>query len=321
MRAPARAFTGVMGALAAAGMLWGARATFDLEGRIEPPRARVLVTLDGARSPFTVSVFTDSKGRFRIRRLETGPYSLVAFVPGFEEVRQTVEIGAGLARKDGRIEVVVRFEPEKSAGAARRAHTISARELSIPDAARREFREAQALLGRREVEAAIRRLERAVEIAPQFVEAWNNLGTIAYQSRRYEDAERYFRTALDHEPGAYAPAVNLGGVLLTLGRYQEALEYNLFAVAQEKREALANAQLGMNYYYLQRPEPALKYLQEAKRLDPNHFSYPQRYLALIYAQRGNASAAAAELEDLLKRHPDDPAAPLFAQTVEKLRAR
>lgn len=321
MRTPARIITGVAAALITVGGYGGTRATFDLEGRVEPPRARVLVTLDGTRSPFTASVFTDSKGRFRIRKLEAGPYILVAFVPGFEEVRQTVEVGAGLARKDGRVEVAVRFEPERTAGAAERVHTISARELSIPDSAKREFRGAQELLGKRQVEAAIRRLERAVEIAPQFVEAWNNLGTIAYQSKRFDDAERYFRTALDHEPGAYAPTVNLGGVLITLGRYQEALEYNLFAVTQQKREALANAQLGMNYYYLGRPEPALKYLQEAKRLDPNHFSYPQRYLALIYAQRGNAAAAAAELEDLLKRHPDDPAAPLFAQTVEKLRAR
>ena len=58
---------------------------------------------------------------------------------------------------------------------------------------------------------ALASLQRAVEIAPEFAAAWNNMGTIAYQSRNYLRAEECFREALSADPSAYEPLVNLEG--------------------------------------------------------------------------------------------------------------
>ncbi len=298
-----------------------AAATYEIEGRLEPPRQGVLVSLHGASSPFAANTRSNGKGRFRFKGLVPGPYTLIAFAPGTNEIRLTVEVSAGLAGKNRRVPVVVPIGAAASREALERAHAISARELSIPDSAKRDFGEAQALLSRRQVAAAIKRLERAVQRAPQYVEAWNNLGTIAYHEGRYQDAERFFRTALRHEPAAYLPSVNLGGVLVTMGRFEEALEINRYAVAQGKGDALANVQLGMNYYFLNQFEPALKYLLEAKRIDPNHFSHPQRFLANIYFRKGDVAAALAELDDFLERHPDDRNAPAVREMARALRAK
>jgi tetratricopeptide (TPR) repeat protein len=170
------------------------------------------------------------------------------------------------------------------------------------------------------VPAAITHLERSVELAPQFSTAWNNLGTIAYQSGRYQDAERYFRRSLQQDRQAFEPLVNLGGVLLTLGKLDQALEYNLEAVLSRPNDALANSQLGLTYFAVNNLPLAQKYLETAKRLDPAHFSHPQLTLAEIHLRRQEASMAADELEDFLRRHPDWPKAAEMRAAIAKLRS-
>jgi predicted Zn-dependent protease len=66
-------------------------------------------------------------------------------------------------------------------------------------------------------------------------------------------------------------------------------------------------------------DKALTFLKEAKRLDPSHFTHPQRHLAEIYLRLSNPRAAAAELEDFLARHPDSTEAVSARQSLARLR--
>ena len=301
--------------------LWPADERFELNGQIDPLRARVTVVLHGATSPYTARTQSDSRGRFRFSGLAAGPYTLRAFVPGLDESQLTVEVSASLADNSRRISVKVPFDATATSRQALEAlHKVDTRALSIPESALREYRAAETLLNKGDVAGAKKRLERAVEIAPQFTEAWNSLGTTAYHERRFPDAERYFRQALERDPGAYAPSVNLGGVLITIGRFSEALGYNTYAVQEQPRDPLANVQLGMNYFHLGDLDRGLKYLGEAKRLDPSHFSCPQLFLAEIYVRRGDRRAAIAELEDFLQRHPDSAEAGQVRAQISRLQA-
>ena len=92
-----------------------------------------------------------------------------------------------------------------------RRRTVPARQLSVPEKAVRDYDDAQKALGRRDVATAVKRLEHAVALAPQFSAAWNNLGTIAYQNRKFDRAAECFRAALEADPSACEPLVNLGG--------------------------------------------------------------------------------------------------------------
>jgi tetratricopeptide (TPR) repeat protein len=308
--------------LAAVVALPAAQRHYELRGQIEPARGQAVVTLNGARSPFIAGTRSDSNGRFRFPNLEAAAYTLRVFLPGLGEIEQTVEVGPGSADKRRRVAITVSFSSSSAVKETSDGpYKVSMRELSIPAAAKREYTEAQRLLGKNDVAAAVRRLERAVEIAPQFAEVWNHLGTISYHARKLDDAEKYFRKALEQNPGAFDPAVNLGGVLINLRRPDEALKYNLYAVEEQPRDALANSQTGMNYILLGNHELALKYLKEAKRLDPAHFSHPQLLLAGIYLQRSERKAAIAELEDFLARHPDAPVAEQVRVQLDRLRAQ
>jgi uncharacterized protein HemY len=76
----------------------------------------------------------------------------------------------------------------------------------------------------------------------------------------------------------------------------------------------------MSYFYRGELDAAEKYLTAAKQIDPAHFSHPQLILAEIHLRRNEPQAAAAELADLLNRHPDLPNGSKVREEIARLRA-
>jgi Tfp pilus assembly protein PilF len=293
---------------------------FELSGKVQPPPGPAVVVLSSTTTPFRARTSADSRGSFRFKNLDPGPYRVWVFAPGAGEVEQTVAVGPSTASKGRRVEVTVAFTSPEIAALARQ-NKVSVRELAIPNQAKLDFLEARRMLAKKDAEGAIGRLQHAVEIAPRFGAAWNQLGTVAYLSKRYADAEGYFRKALDIDPGSFESILNLGGVLLNLGRPQEALKYNTFALGERPKDALANAQMGLNYFFLGDYDSAIPLLKDAKRHDAAHSSYPQLYLADIYTRRGDTQAAMAEFEEFLLLHPDAEAVPKVKEQLARLRAK
>ena len=303
--------------LALAGSLYPAGRTYELRGHLTP-ESPATVSLFGATTPFHAETQADAQGRFRFRALASGQYTLAVFIPGSGEFRQTVDLSPATADSKGRLDLNIPIDGLVSPDALPDRAKVSARELSIPESARGEFEDAQKELGHRDVAAAVAHLERAVAIAPQFSAAWNNLGTIAYQTGEYARADECFRKALEQDPGSYEALVNLGGVLLNEGKTEEALPYNRTATLRRPHDALANSQLGMSYFMLGNLESSQKYLEIAKHIDPAHFSYPQLTLARIHLLRQERAQAIQELRDFLHRHPDAPESAHVRQQIAAL---
>jgi tetratricopeptide (TPR) repeat protein len=249
-----------------------------------------------------------------------GAYSIWVSAPNQGEVLRTVDVGSAFSAPDGRVAVTIPLSAaDPATAAAASPQLVSLRELKVPGSARKDYAAAVKLLGSNDTEGAMRLLRRAVSSAPQFWPAWNELGTIEYHAGRYSEAEACFRKALEQAPQAFDPTSSMGGVLLNLGRYQEALEYNTSAVRQRPRDVLANSQTGLNYFLLNQLDKALTFLKEAKRLDPSHFTHPQRVLAEIYLRLSNPKAAVAELEDFVARYPDSTEAENARRVLARLR--
>lgn len=289
---------------------------YDLTGKLDPP-AQASVSIYRVASPYSTATLSDTSGRFTFKKLEPGAYTIAVFIPSQGEARQTIEIGPSNADERQRVALTIRLKDSDFVygDVTRRRHAVSTKQLAIPDKALHEYEEAQRDLARREPESAVRRLEHAVEIAPQFSAAWNTLGTIAYQTQKYQRAEECFREALRQDPTAYEPLVNLGGVLVNLHKLSEAWDYNVHAVLVRPNDALANSQLGMTYFGLGNMDLAEKYFQRAAELDPAHFSHPQLFLAEIHLRRGDKQAAAADLENFLQHHPDWPEAARMRESI------
>jgi Tfp pilus assembly protein PilF len=282
---------------------------YDLTGHVDPPGS-VAISLHGALAPLGKSTVSADDGYFSFSKIPAGTYTLVVSTQARGEMVQTVEVSAGTVDSKGRLDLLLKvtgatLESEDGRGTGA---TVSATMLSIPDRATKEYEQAQQCLTHSDAACASSHLARAVEIAPRYVTAWNQMGTLAYQAHAYSDAETDFRKALAADPEAFEPLVNLGGVLLNLERPREALGYNQRAASRRPNDALANSQLGMDYFALGELDAAEKCLKAALRLDPAHFSYPQLTLAEIYLKRNDRADALDQYRDFLKRHPDSPQA-------------
>ncbi len=294
----------------------------EVRGKVLVPEAYrrrvVVVTLFGVTTAYMSHKQVLHGFGFKFSKLEPGPYTIGVAVRGLDELRKTIEVSPGLADSKGRIYVELSLGEAPRPGTGR---TVSVRQLSVPQKARDLYRRAIDSLGRRDVPRAVASLEQAIEQAPQFAEALNTLGTIYNQKKDFPKAEEYFRKALEKDPDAYAPLVNLGGVLMAQRKLAEALTHNEKAVERRPDDALARCQLGWVYLGMGELEKAQPQFQEAKRLDPGHFSRPQLGLAEIHARRFRPAEAVVELEDYLRRHPDDPDAVRMREEIARLKAR
>ena len=309
-----------LSAVAAAENLLEFRGQVTLPPHVLKPRETLSVTLLAVHSPFRRHTRADFKGRFRFRKLKSGSYVLSIFIPRRGEIQETVEITKSFSGPKGRVEKNFVFDEERlqAASKADARDVVSVRALSIPNNARREYTKAQTRLGRQDADGAIGHLQKAVKLAPQFAEAWNNLGTIYFQKKEFSNAERSFRMALEQDPESFEALVNLGGVLLAQKRTEEALAISLRAHSERPQDALANAQLGLCYFLLGDDKHAETFLRRTKEIDPAHFLTPEIPLAEIYVRRSDTAAALQELHDFLRVRPDSPQTPKVRAMIEKL---
>ena len=297
---------------------------FELVGEVrlaQPLKARRLVAyvaLNGNTMPYSVHTWTDFGGKFKFKKVPPGSYSLQVEVRRRGDKHLTVEISPSLADRNSRIHQIITVEPTQSVAIKQRPDVVSVMELSIPEKARSIYLKAEKKLSKGEIESGIALLESAVNLAPHFVAAINRIGTVFHMQKDFVKSEQYFREALEIDPNAYAPLVNLGGSLLAMGRFQEALAINQHAVTVRPRDALANAQMGVNYLSLKNDAKAEEYLIRTKELDPLHFTYPQLALAGIYNRQNKVTLEVQELREFLKLHPDDVQNKLIQKQLETL---
>jgi len=283
---------------------------YELKGKIvrfddgKPVRGSVpVVFLRSVRTPYTTNTLVGPSGRFDFKDLPPGPYRITISVPDWGQMEKSIDIGPSFADRENRIEREFKFQPDYQTESS---DVVSIKQLTVPRKAQNEYRDALKRLEKRETDKAVEHLEKAVEIAPHYSDAWNRLGTISFVSQDFARAEKYFRTALQHDPTSFSPVVNLGAALYAQGKIEESLELNKKAVSMEPRDPLANSQLGLSYLALKKYPEAEDSLLKCKSLDPAHFSHPQVTLAELYRQIGDAVGMARELKEFIRYHPDDP---------------
>ncbi len=295
--------------------------TFQLVGQIEAePGVRLKgffsnVVLRGAYHPFFLKTVTNLGGRFKFKQVPAGTYVLTVTTPRNGSSARTIAVTPSFADSKGQVHTSIQMNLNQT----RLRSQISIAELAVPEKAWKEYQKAQDELSQSRTDAAVTHLKRALQAAPEFPTALNTLGTICYQTRKYKKAEEYFKQALDLDPEAYPPLVNLGGALLSLGQFEQALAVNLRARERRPSDPLAQSQLGLSYEGLGEWDKAITSLQEAKRLEPAHFSNPQLSLARLLLKQGRLEASVKEYEEFLSLHPDSSHAQGVRQLIERVR--
>lgn len=148
-------------------------------------------------------------------------------------------------------------------------------------------------------------VERAVELAPNYCDAWNNLGNIRSQTRRYADAEAAYRRVLELQPEHVAAWTNLSSCLREQNRLQEAEDAVRKALSLDHANPDALHALGNVLRRMDRHDESLAAYLKAVELRPG---YPDGYrkLAAAFYSVGQVKESALVYEKWLKLEPENP---------------
>lgn len=119
------------------------------------------------------------------------------------------------------------------------------------------------------LEQAAEAYHRALELSPNWIEAYINLGTALYQLERMQEAKRIFTAAAAIEPDHPLAHFNLGCVLAQLGDLDAAIEHLRRAIELTPNMADAHFNLALAYEKLGQKELARKHLSLYLHYEPS----------------------------------------------------
>ena len=136
---------------------------------------------------------------------------------------------------------------------------------------------------------------RAIDLDPLTVVGYGSLARTYRRARRHPEAEAAFRKVLEISPEATAGWMQLGLVVMALGRYEEALEI----IQHEKSDWARMCALAMVHHRLHRREESDAALRE---LIEHHATDSAFQVAGVYAVRGEVDQAFEWLERAYAQH-------------------
>jgi tetratricopeptide (TPR) repeat protein len=162
--------------------------------------------------------------------------------------------------------------------------------------------------------AARRAFDRVLELDPQNARAENNIGLIFESGGDSDEALAAYRNAIawqkPNSPSREQPYLNLGSLLTTLDRAQDAIAPLQQATAIAPDDPQGHLRLGTAYLHLNQLSKAERELREAVRLAPGDAAAHYQ-LGRCYKQAGKTSAAKLEFDRVSE---------IQSQTVEKLKS-
>lgn len=164
--------------------------------------------------------------------------------------------------------------------------------LGIEPSARRCLELASLLHQGGETEKSLAYYQQALELDPQFSEAYNSLGCVYFENGIHAEAERLFRTAVAFAPERADFLVNLGVALNALGRYDEAEAVLRHAVALNPEDAKAHNFLAIVLAARGLPHEAMTAGRRAIAIDPGY----QDALVQLAALEGDAGQTGLALD-------------------------
>lgn len=151
-----------------------------------------------------------------------------------------------------------------------------------------------------EAEAGI---ARALELHPQFKEAYTNQGLVAEKLGRLDDARRCYERALQIDPRHPYAHANLAKLLITTGKPAAAIEHLQAALEKKPDLPEARATLGLVLAATGRAADGLRILEEAVRRNPADVAALVN-LGTVLAQQGKLVEAQAYFLQAVDVKPD-----------------
>jgi tetratricopeptide (TPR) repeat protein len=235
-----------------------------------------------------------------------------AFLPGFDSSTVTI---ANRNLHDSPDIGVITLKPESGPEGGALSSTTAA----APKDALKNFEKARADWFDKKPDRAEKDLEKAVQIYPQFAEAWYQLGKIQ-QNAKSADAAASFNKAAAADPKFALPYEHLAQIAVLSAKWDDLLSATSHEIELNPRgspwtwyyNALANYNLG-------KKNVAEASAKKSLSMDPLHtVQNTDQLLAVLLAGRGDYAGALEHLRSALTYLPPGPNADLIKQQISQL---
>jgi tetratricopeptide (TPR) repeat protein len=270
-------------------------------GRFTCRNCDVRVELLGV-SPIATT-HANSDGTFTFHNVRPGSYQLRVIVDGREEGQQAIEVYDGPVMNYNVSVFVNRRVSVERKPADSNIIDVSQYIQKYPKSAVERYRRAGDSKKRYKIDEAIKYLEEAIEIAPDFYHAHNDLGLLYKERGRLADAEREFLRAHEINRSSVDPLINLTGVYIDANKNEAAVSTGEEAVKTNQRSAPAFFNLGMALYRISQLDRAEAALKKALQLAPKMFQI-RLMLANVYMKLQNFDRLMEQLDGYLAENPE-----------------
>jgi len=257
---------------------------------------------------------TDAQGRFYFDCLDPGLYDVQVTKDGFQPGQAQIDVLSGTNS-----DAVVRMQPAVMTIRQPVGNTLSAREAQIPREAHKSFDGGiEHLYHKKRPERSVEHFQKAIEIYPDYDEAYVQLGIAYTRLSRLQEAEQTFRKAIALNPQNARAHVFLGKLFNEQeGRQDEAVEELLKGVKIDNTLWLGHLDLARILGKQGKLKEAYQHAQLAHELNKEvqdvHLVY---YNACI--NNRDYAAALAEMDEFVRLYPDSDVAKKMRVVRDKL---
>ncbi len=279
-------------------------------------RVKVRITSSTGQSLFA---WTDDNGSFVFRRLAGGSYHLsVDAGAEFHAANEMVDIFTrGASATTQTVYVQLRYKTPASG----KAGTVDAALAGVPKPALKEYERAQKAMQVGDGKKAIEALNKAVELHPDFMLAYNELGLVHFRLNQLEEAAGALRSAIKLAPDNVTPLLNYGIVLFYQKEYAQAEEHLRAALVKRDGSAKGHLFLGRALIKQAKYTDAEKSLRRSTEIGGPEVNEAYRFLGGVYMETGDNKRAVEALEKYLSLEPKAKDAEAVRQILAKLRTQ
>lgn len=281
------------------------------EAPIERARVEVLKFPDG----LVQLGFSDSSGLVEFYGLPPQTYVLRATIAGYLDAEVQVDLRQGEVARS--VSLRMRKTQRDTGGAL--GPTVRARNLAIPESAQNEFqRGVRFLRDEKNPRQSVVHFQRAIEISPEYFEAYFLLGMTYIQLNLASEATAALEKSIALNPKFLSPYYPLAVLLRAQKRPDEAEKLLQRAMEMNKDGWEWPFELSRCYAARGQWEKALEYGQMAYDR-PNPPTKIHLLMADLYSNLGSSKKAIAEFEIFLKLDPQSPYVPRVQKALGQLR--
>ena len=154
-----------------------------------------------------------------------------------------------------------------------------------------------------QIDEALEKFQKALEINPSYGEAHSNLGLALFQEGRLDEAIAHYQKALAMNPKSFVTHCDLGNAFLQKGRVNDAIVQYENALKIKPSYGEAHSNLGLAF--LQQGQVDEAFVQYEKALEIDRKSFTAHYnLGVVLIQKGQLDEAIRQFQETLRLKPD-----------------